>query len=211
MKIYWRGHASFIIQAEGKTIVTDPFDANLGYPLNPIKADIVTISHEHWDHNAVETVQGHPRIIRGIGTVDIDGIKIKGIASFHDHKGGRERGTNTIFKIIAGGISLVHLGDLGHPLDAAQVEQIGHVDILLLPVGGVYTIDAGEADALVRVLRPTIVVPMHFSTPHLSFSLAPLEQFTSYYDEIIKKPYLEAEREDLKGPARVVVLDYLCG
>ncbi|MEQ8200595.1 MAG: MBL fold metallo-hydrolase [Syntrophomonadaceae bacterium] len=209
MKIWWRGHSSFIIQAEGKKIVTDPFEAKVGYPLKPLKADIVTVSHDHWDHNAVDTIQGRPHIVRNIGNTDIGGIKLQGIASFHDHKGGRERGPNIIFKITAEGLALVHLGDLGHPLDRAQVEQIGQVDILLVPVGGTYTIDAGEAAALVVALRPKIVIPMHFSTPHVSFTLAPLERFTSYYDQVIKKPYLETGAEDIGSQTRVIVLDYL--
>lgn len=209
MKIWWRGHSSFIIETEGKRIVTDPFDDKLGYPLKPLKADIVTVSHDHWDHNAVETIQGRPRVIRDIGSTDIDGIRLEGIASFHDQKAGRKRGPNIIFKITAEGLTLVHLGDLGHSLDRAQIEQIGYVDILLVPVGGTYTIDAGEAQALVTELRPKIVVPMHFSTPHLSFSLAPLERFTSYYDQMIKKPYLETSTGEIGSQTRIIVLDYL--
>jgi len=209
MKIWWRGHASFVIQTEGKKIVTDPFDDKLGYPLKPLKADIVTVSHDHWDHNAVETVQGRPHVIRDIGITDIDGIKVEGIATFHDHQAGRNRGPNIIFRINAEGLSLAHLGDLGHSLDKAQIEKIGNVDILLVPVGGTYTIDASEAQELVTELRPKIVIAMHFSTPHLSFSLAPLEQFTSYYDKVVKKPYLETSAEGIGGQTRIIVLDYL--
>jgi len=209
MKIWWRGHASFIIETEGKRLVTDPFDDKLGYPLKPLKADIVTVSHDHWDHNAVETIQGRPRVIRDIGITDIDGIRLEGFASFHDHKAGRKRGPNIIFKITAEGLNLVHLGDLGHSLDRAQIERIGYPDILLVPVGGTFTIDASEAQALVTELRPKIVIPMHFSTPHLSFSLAPLEWFTSYYDQVVKKPYLETSREEIGCLTRIIVLDYL--
>lgn len=211
MKIWWRGHASFIIEADGKRIVTDPFNAKLGYPLAPPKADIVTVSHEHWDHNAVEAVRGRPRIIRGAGTTVIDGITLEGIASHHDRKSGRERGTNTIFKLVTEGLRLVHLGDLGHPLTASQVEQIGPVDILMVPVGGIYTIDADDAVALVYELQPKVVIPMHFSTPHLTFSLEPLEKFTSAYDQIVKKPCLEIGLDDLGKQTRVIVLDYLSG
>src|SRR5665647_2296524 len=107
MKIWWRGHASFLIEAEGKRIVTDPFNAELGYPLTPLEADLVTVSHEHWDHNAVETIGGQPQIIRGIGSFQVGGIEIKGIAAHHDRSQGRDRGANTIFKIITEGLNIV--------------------------------------------------------------------------------------------------------
>jgi L-ascorbate metabolism protein UlaG (beta-lactamase superfamily) len=208
MKIKWRGHASFLIEVENKKIITDPFSENYGYPLKPVVADIVTVSHEHGDHNAVETVAGQPRIIRGLGMVKIDGISIKGIASFHDMHHGRERGLNTIFKISAGGIDLVHLGDLGHVLSTGQAQEIGSVDILLLPVGGRYTINAGEASEIVSLLQPRVVIPMHFGTPHLSFELAPLEEFTARYDRIIKKSILECQANDLGQEMKIIVLDY---
>ena len=210
MKIKWRGHASFLIEAGSKKIITDPFHEEYGYPMKHVVADIVTVSHEHRDHNAVETVAGQPRIIRGFGTVVTnDGIIIKGIASFHDMHQGRERGQNTIFKISTEGINLVHLGDLGQPLSAGQVQEIGKVDILLLPIGGRYTIDAAEASQIVSLLQPRVVIPMHFGTPHLSFKLAPLEEFTARYDKIIKKPSLEFQASDLGQEMKIIVLDYL--
>ncbi len=209
MKIRWRGHASFVIQAAGKQIITDPFNAELGYPLKPIEADMVMVSHVHWDHNAVETISGSPRIIKGTGIHDIDGITVKGIGCFHDRNQGRDRGKNTIFKIAAEGINLVHLGDLGHLLTAGQIQDIGETDILCIPVGGKFTIDAADAVKTVQALKPKIVIPMHFSTPHLSFALAPLEQFTTHFDQVIKKPALEVTAEELGAEMRVIVLDYL--
>jgi len=211
VKIRWRGHASFLIEAEGKQIVTDPFNAELGYLLTPLEADLVTVSHEHWDHNAVETIGGHPQVIRGTGTVTAGGIDFKGIATFHDRHQGRERGPNTVFKISAEGLNLVHLGDLGHMLSTEQVQAIGAVDVLLLPVGGRYTIDAAEAVQVVKLLQPQIVIPMHFATAHLSFTLAPLEEFTTHYDKIIKKPYLEVHLPELGQGLKIIVLDYLSG
>jgi len=211
VKIWWRGHASFLIETEGKRIITDPFNAELGYPLTPVEADLVTVSHEHWDHNATETIGGNPRVIRGTGSVKVGGIEFQGIAAHHDHNRGRERGPVTIFRISAEGLSLVHLGDLGHILSAEQVQEIGAVDILLLPVGGKFTIDAGEAVQIVSLLQPKIVIPMHYATPHLSFSLAPLEKFTSYYDQIIKKPFLEVHPDELGPGLKIMVLEYLSG
>jgi L-ascorbate metabolism protein UlaG (beta-lactamase superfamily) len=209
MKIRWRGHASFIIETGFRKIITDPFNETYGYPVNHEVADFVTVSHEHGDHNATDTIAGKPRIIRGPEQLDIDGISFKGIASFHDMHQGRERGPNIIFKIMAEGIDLVHLGDLGQMLSTEQVQQIGNVDILLIPVGGRYTIDAGEAYQTVSLLQPKVVIPMHYGTPHLSFELAPLEKFTARYDRIIKKPSLDIQTDELSQEKRVVVLDYL--
>jgi L-ascorbate metabolism protein UlaG (beta-lactamase superfamily) len=211
VNIRWRGHASFIIETDGKSLVTDPFNEQLGYPLSPIVADIVTISHEHWDHNAVETISGQPQVCRGTGLTKLGNISIKGIASYHDNHQGRERGANTIFKISSEAINLVHLGDLGQLLSAQQVQEIGEVDILLLPVGGKFTINAEEAYQIVSLLQPKIVIPMHFATAHLSFVLAPLEEFATRYDQIIKKPSLEVHSTDLETDMKIIVLDYLLG
>lgn len=211
MKIWWRGHASFLIETEGKRIITDPFNAELGYPLTPVEADLVTVSHEHWDHNATETIGGNPQIIRGTGSVQVGGIEFQGVAAYHDHSRGRERGPVTIFRISAESLNLVHLGDLGHILSAEQVREIGAVDILLLPVGGKFTIDAQEAVQIVSLLQPKIIIPMHYATPHLSFALAPLEKFTSHYDQIIKKPFLEVHPDELGEGLKIIVLEYLSG
>jgi len=210
MRIRWRGHASFIIETENKTIVTDPFSADYGYPVTAVTADIVTISHDqHRDHNAVGTVLGQPQVILGIGKFELEGISITGIASYHDHSAGRERGANTIFKISAEGLGLVHLGDLGQKLSDQQVREIGNVDILMVPVGGRYTIDAEEAVGIVSALQPKLVIPMHYATPHLSFTLAPVEEFISHYDMVIKKPYLEVNSGNLGLNTRIMILDYL--
>ena len=211
MKISWRGHASFLIETGSKRIVTDPFNAELGYPLVPIQADLVTISHNHWDHNAAESVIGKFRVLTGEITEDLGWVKVKGIASYHDRNQGRDRGNNTIFRFDAEGMSLVHLGDLGHLLTDQQVKTIGNPDILLVPVGGKFTIDAAEAVKVVNQLKPKIVVPMHYNTPHLSFALAPVEDFTSRFDKVIKKPRLEVNPDGLGGEMRIIILDYLCG
>lgn len=207
MKISWRGHASFLIEVEGKRIVTDPFPERIGLPLKPLAADFVTLSHEHWDHNAFDTVAGKPQIIRG--TLDAGTIKFRGIPVFHDKHQGQERGSNTVIKISAAGLNVVHLGDLGHVLTPEQVEKIGRVDILLIPVGGRYSIDAGEAVQVVDQLQSRIVIPMHFSMPGVSVNLAALENFTGRYDQVIKKPFLEIDNSQPGDDLRIIVLDYL--
>lgn len=212
MIIKWLGHASFLISSQGINIITDPINEKSGYPILPRSADIVTISHQHWDHNAVEGISGPARIFEGSGQHRIDGVLISGINAYHDKNQGRDRGTNTIFKISAEGINVVHLGDLGHVPSLEQVEEIGSMDILLIPVGGRYTVDAEEAGEIVELLKPQLVIPMHYQTPHLSFALAPVENFISRYDRVLKLPCLEIEAKDLnREEQRIIVLDYLLG
>lgn len=211
MKITWFGHASFQIDTDGGRIITDPFNDQLGYLMFPRRADIVTVSHQHWDHNAVESVSGSPRLITDPGLYELEGITIQGISSYHDNKSGRERGPNTIFKFLAEGMTLVHLGDLGHELNQATADAVGPVDILLLPVGGIYTIGADGAYDVTELLRPRIVIPMHFQTPHLSFKLAPVEEFTSKFEKVLKLPGLQITSSDLPDHLQVIVLDYLTG
>ncbi|MEA4925175.1 MAG: MBL fold metallo-hydrolase [Syntrophomonadaceae bacterium] len=209
MRISWRGHASFVIEAEGRTIVTDPFNEKLGYPVTPLAADIAIISHQHWDHNAVEILTGQPQVIMEPGAHKVGGITITGLNCWHDANGGRERGLNTAYKISAEGLEVVHLGDLGHTLDSRQVAELGQVDVLMVPVGGRYTIDAEQAVKVVKDLQPRIAIPMHFGTPHLSFALAPVEKFISYYDTAVKKAFLEVTPETLGNDLRIILLDYL--
>lgn len=211
MIVKWRGHASFLIQTANNKIITDPFDEKLGYPLSLSEADIVTCSHNHWDHNGVETIQGQPEIIRGTNTYDANGVFIQGFHSYHDNNMGKDRGSNTIFKITTENISILHCGDLGHVLSAKQSQDIGVVDILMVPVGGKFTVDAAGAHEIVRMLAPRIVIPMHYYTPHLSFKLTPVEEFASGYDRVIKKPFLEVKKESLEGDMKIIILDYLSG
>ena len=145
MRITWFGHACFLIEGQGQRIVTDPFNDEVGYDIPQVEADIVTISHEHWDHNAVDTVGGNPRVVRQPGQLEINGIKIEGIGSYHDRSQGRERGRKNIYVYTVEGMRVVHLGDLGHLLSEEQIKIIGSVDVLLIPVGGTFTIDADDA------------------------------------------------------------------
>lgn len=208
MKIWWRGHASFVIETLGKRILTDPYGSYVGYPMHPITADIVTISHEHRDHNDVPSVSGNPLVIRGTFETEIDGIFIRGVNTFHDTKGGKERGSNKVFIISSEGLQLVHLGDLGHPLSPQQVQAIGPVDILMVPVGGTYTIDAAGAAAAVRTLKPKIVIPMHYLTQYVTLPIEPVEKFTSLYGQVVQRSFLEVEAAFLGPEMQVVLLEY---
>ena len=209
MIIKWLGHASFLLESASIKLLTDPFNAEIGYQLYKDKVDIVTVSHEHWDHNAVDTLSGNPRVIRETGLSTIDGINILGISSFHDKKQGQERGNNIIFKISSENLDILHLGDLGHVLTDRQLMEVGNVDILLVPVGGRYTVDAEAAYEIVHQLQPSIIIPMHFLTPDVSLKeLAPVEAFTAKFPRVIKKPFLEIRKEALTPEAKVIVLDY---
>ncbi|WP_054693506.1 MBL fold metallo-hydrolase [Syntrophomonas palmitatica] len=208
MQIRWLGHASFLITAGDIRIITDPFHPRVGYGLYDGPADIVTVSHEHYDHNAVEYLKNKPQVINKPGSYDIKGVHIKGIPSFHDKNQGQERGPNTIFKMEIENLNLIHLGDLGHILDDRQVQAAGKVDILLIPVGGRYTINAAEAFSVAEILRPPIIIPMHFRTPHCTIQLDPLEQFTARFDKYVKLPYLEIDEQSLANKSGVIVLDY---
>ncbi|NLV22643.1 MAG: MBL fold metallo-hydrolase [Syntrophomonadaceae bacterium] len=211
MLIKWFGHASFQIDTSAGTIITDPFNDELGYPMFPRRADVVTVSHQHWDHNTVENVSGSPQVFSAPGFYQLEGMSIQGFPTFHDQKSGQERGGNTVFKISTEEINLLHLGDLGHILSQETAIEIGVVDILLLPVGGNFTVDADAAYEIVGLLRPRIVIPMHFQTPHLSFRLAPVEEFTGKYEKVLKLPSLEISSQDLPNETQIIVLDYLMG
>jgi len=167
MEISWFGHSCFFIRSQRVKILTDPFSPEIGLRLPKIKADIVTVSHQHPDHNFIQAVSSSkeeaPFVIDEPGEYEIEGVGLMGIASFHDHQKGNLRGKNTIFLYALEDLFLCHLGDLGHSLSDEQLEQLGQVDILFVPVGGKYTIDAKKATEVVNQIDPKIVIPMHYA------------------------------------------------
>ncbi|MFC2040470.1 MBL fold metallo-hydrolase [Chloroflexota bacterium] len=178
MIIKWLGHATFLITtAKGKHIITDPYqpDTRLKYAAITETAEIVTVSHGHTDHANTATVVGHPQII--MGTSQAHGINFKAVATAHDHAGGAKRGPNTIICFEADGLNICHLGDLGHALSAAEIVQIGRVDVLLMPVGGYYTIGAAEATKIYQDISPGITIPMHFANEKCLFPIAGVDEF----------------------------------
>jgi L-ascorbate metabolism protein UlaG (beta-lactamase superfamily) len=167
MKIKFLGHAAFLITSEaGIKIITDPYETgpDLTYGEITESADIVTVSHRHFDHGNVAAVRDNPEVVSRAGKLTAKGIEFKGIASYHDEAGGSLRGDNIIFCFELDGIRVCHLGDLGHRLDDKQVKEIGSVDILLIPVGGYYTIDAKAATEVCNQLKPRVIIPMHYKT-----------------------------------------------
>jgi len=177
MIITWYGHSCFKINTKDVTIVTDPFDKKIGIKPYFGAADIVTVSHDHYDHNNIESLKGGPFVVKNPGEYEVKNIFITGFSTFHDKKQGSERGLNTVYTIDAEDIRLCHLGDLGEKLSDKIIEHLGQVDILMIPVGGIYTIDAKEADELIDRIEPAIVLPMHYKTPSLNIKLDGLDKF----------------------------------
>ncbi|MGE5553454.1 MAG: MBL fold metallo-hydrolase [Betaproteobacteria bacterium] len=217
MEIQWYGHSCFrLVNQAGFTIVTDPFDQSVGYPSPTVTANLVTISHNHLDHNAYRIVQGSPKVADRPGTVAATqlapGVSVQGVASFHDELEGRRRGSNVIFVFELDGVRVAHLGDLGHPLNAQQVAAIVPVDVLLVPVGGTYTIDAQGAYDVCQGLAPKIAIPMHYKTEVCRLDIGPVEPFLKLCPQV-ERPNsnrLTLTPAGLNGlkPWRAVVLNY---
>ena len=180
MEITWLGHSSFILEdSKGRKVLTDPFDETVGYNTFKGEVDVVTISHHHFDHNYTENIK-HKEAIDKVGFFYLCDIPITGIPSYHDKMLGAKRGENTIFVIDIDGYKICHLGDLGHTLSSEDLKLLGHIDILLVPIGGNYTIDGKEAAEIAQAINSHIVIPMHYKTPSLSFQLEGLEDFLTY-------------------------------
>jgi L-ascorbate metabolism protein UlaG (beta-lactamase superfamily) len=211
VKIRWFGHACFLLESQdGTKIVTDPFDGSVGYKIPMVEADIVTVSHDHYDHNYVEGVQGDPEIMKSPGDYTIGGISIKGIPTFHDEVKGSKRGANIIFVFEIDGIRICHMGDLGHLLSKTQLEEIGDVDILMIPVGGTFTLDAEGAKAVLEQFSPKIIIPMHFKTPDISLPIDPVDNFLEIMEkgEHLDTNTIEVAPADFTEDNRIVVLQY---
>ena len=178
MQITWLGQACFKMQGKDVTIVTDPYDNKYtGLKLPRLNADIVSVSHDHQDHNNVKAIHGDPFIVNNPGEYETKNVFIWGIPSWHDNQEGAERGDNTIFVFQFEDIKIAHLGDLGDSLTDIQLEKLEGIDILMIPVGGIYTIDAKQATELVNQVEPRIVIPMHYKIPGLKFKLDPVDKF----------------------------------
>lgn len=213
MKIKWFGHSCFMITSkEGKKIIVDPYVNMLGYKLPELEADIVTTSHEHKDHNNIDAVKGNFVHINGLGVFSEHGIELKGIDTFHDKVSGTKKGKNTIFNIKVDDINICHCGDLGHILDANQVDQIGDVDVLLIPVGGGYTIDAADAVEVVKQLKPKVIVPMHYRTKALGPAGLVFAKVDKFIDASGLKAQsygeLELNKENIENYQGIAVLKY---
>ena len=216
MNITWYGQSCFKIQTKAQrgeketTIIIDPFDKSIGLRPPQGNAEIITVSHQHHDHNNISAIKGEPFVIDAPGEYSIEGIQIEGIESFHDNSKGAERGRNTIFTIDSEGIRICHLGDLGHVLEENQVETIGEVDILMIPVGGNYTINSKEAEEVISQIEPTIIIPMHFKVKGLTVDIEDADKFCKEYGGTIEKGIgkLNIKKKDLiDTESRIVLME----
>ena len=215
MHIIWHGQSCFEIAASQKVgeqviIIIDPFSEDIGLKLPKLEADILLVTHSHYDHNNVKGVGGSTFLAQGPGEYERKDIFIQGIPSFHDEKEGKERGQNTIYIIEAEGMRLCHLGDFGQKeLTPEQLEQIGDIDILMVPIGGTYTIDARGAAKIISQIEPRIFIPMHYRLPQLSIKIDGLEPFLSEMGRKSAEPQekLLVKKKDLIAEeTKIVVL-----
>jgi L-ascorbate metabolism protein UlaG (beta-lactamase superfamily) len=211
MTITWLGHSCFKIQDKEVTIVTDPYEASVGFKLPRLAADIVTVSHDHYDHNNIAGVHGadgEPFLISGPGEYEVKGVFIYGIPFWHDKSEGAERGVNVAYRIEVEGISVAHLGDLGHSLTEEQASKLDGVDILLIPVGGKYTIGANEATEVINEIEPRIVIPMHYKIPGLKLDIDSADKFLKEMgaSKAERLPKLKISKKDLPQEETKVIL-----
>ena len=211
MKISWLGHSCFLLEtSQGTKLITDPYesggyDGAVGYdPIN-LKADIITVSHKHPDHNNVRGFKD-ALVVGETGEASIKDIKIKGMLSYHDNQKGRLRGENIIFTIYSDGLKIVHFGDLGEK--DIDLTHFSDIDIAMVPVGGTFTIDAVIASQLIREVQPKITIPMHFETPKLKFNIDGVEKFLKINSDYEKKNCLAVNRENIDSFKKIVVLQY---
>jgi len=210
MEITWYGQSCFRLRDRLATVITDPYDKSIGYTLPRVRADIVTVSHDHPDHNYVKGVKGEPKIIVGPGEYEVRGVFITGIPTFHDRKKGASRGRNTVFLFDFEGLTVCHLGDLGHVPTQSQVEALSDIDVLLVPVGAVSTINAAQAAEVISLLEPRLVIPMHYKTKVLTVKLETVSKFLKEMglSKLATQESLKVTKSSLPEETQVLLLDY---
>lgn len=215
MKITFLGHAAFKIKDSLGTVVIDPYNSkrmNKKFP--KVEADILTLSHDHDDHNAADEVGGNPLVLMYPGEYEMHGIHVYGFDTYHDKKKGEERGKNTMFKFDFDGVTVLHCGDLGHTLTSETLDQVNGADILMIPVGGVYTIDADEARQIVEKLEPSIVIPMHYRDENMNpdiekyAEMAPVKEFLDKVgaSDVTPESSLNVKKADLEDDSTKFVV-----
>ncbi len=215
MVIEWLGHSCFLVTLKnGTRILFDPYDDTVGYTRVEKEVDAVVVSHQHFDHNNLSRITGNYTVIDKPGLHTLGEATIECISTFHDHSGGAHRGENLVSVLSVRGIRLCHMGDIGCVPGEDVVAKLKGVEVLLIPVGGHYTIDAQEALELCERIEPNIIIPMHFKTPATDMDIAPLHEFldavSREYD--VSHPgqcYLNIDLATLKKRTRIVVMEYL--
>lgn len=212
MKIQWLGHSSFCLtESTGASVITDPFDpAAVGYGMAYLPCDAITSSHGHSDHNNFKGVKGTPVIINQPGSFDVNGIKIHSVQCYHDQEEGAKRGKNLIYYFRLDGVTVCHMGDIGEQCTPELIEELIPVNVLLIPVGGNYTIDAEQAKEYVDRIMPDVVIPMHYKTKHTDYDIDKVESFLRLFDDdcIIEEDSdtLEFDRYDFDGNSTKVIV-----
>lgn len=215
MKIKWLGHSCFLMtSSKGTRVLADPFDEQVGYELPSVEADIVTTSHDHFDHGYTKIVKGTFLHVNKPGEVIKDGVHIFGIKTYHDKTSGSKRGINIVYIYDIDGLRICHFGDIGHIPSAQQLAEIGEIDIALLPVGGIFTVNAAEAYEIIKLLKPQITIPMHFETPELKFDLDGIDCFLSEAglsdtsEVYLRKNEIEITKNNIHEFPKIIVLNY---
>jgi L-ascorbate metabolism protein UlaG (beta-lactamase superfamily) len=213
MDIIWYGQACFRLRDKSVVVVADPYDKSVGLKLPKLTADIVTVSHAHPGHSAVEAVKGEPYVVSSPGEYEVKGLFVTAIAMYHDAKDGVESGRNSIHLYGFADATVCHLGDLGHVPTQAQVEEMGNVDVLLVPVGGKGSLGARQAAEVISLIEPSIVVPMHYALPGLVMELDPLEVFLREMGlkEHERRESLVVSGKQLPEGTQVVILECRAG
>ncbi len=217
--IEWIGHGCFLVSSPGETkVLIDPYtpSAMVSYPTKKLSADVVVLSHLHADHNNVNMARGKPKIIRGLNDSGdwniveetVGDVTIKTVPVYHDRSMGQQRGKNTIIVLTIGQTKVVHLGDLGHTLSDKEWKQIGRTDILMIPVGGAFTINPEEIDLVIATLNPRVIIPMHYKTSKVLFPIKTLDWFIKDKDNVVTKAGSEISISELPETPQIQVLDW---
>ena len=210
MKLEWIGHACFRLTAnDGTVVITDPYDESVGIDMVPLEADLITMSHEHHDHNETRMILGAPVIARGVEAAQAGGVRTRAVASYHDAARGAKRGPNAIRIFEVDGLTVVHMGDQGCMPDEAALAAIAGADVMMIPVGGTYTVDAQEAKAIIDRARPRCVIPMHFKTLHCSYPIEGVQPFLALMGVADASPVSELEILPGSVPQGVVLMKCL--
>ena len=209
MEITWYGQSCFRIRERGCTVLTDPYSPDIGLRVPRLTATIITVSHQHEDHNNTKAVRGSAYVIHGPGEYEVGGVFVIGVPTFHDTKGGQERGKNTAYVIEMGDVRLCHLGDLGHVPSQEQIEQFSDMDVLFVPVGGRATLTGARAAEVVTLLEPKLVIPMHYKVPQISANLDTAKRFLREMavDAPEKAESLKIDKRSLGENTQVVLLE----
>ena len=209
MDVTWLGHGCFRLRGRNAAVVTDPFPPSIGIKIGKLDAQVVTVSHDHENHAYFAAVPNARYRINGPGEYEVAGVGVIGFDTYHDAQHGEVHGRNTVYLIELDDVRVCHVGDLGHRLDDDQLESLGNVDVLMVPVGGRTTMTAVQAAEVVRQVEPRVVVPMHFAIPGLKIDLEPVDRFLKEMGLTSAEPQTKLSIQAASGESetKVVVLE----